>query len=56
MPLRATVYENPYARIPCAREIFHGSFDEVWGLDGEHVKRLYVGEELQKIEKNLDLE
>jgi hypothetical protein len=52
--LRAVVYENPYARIPLDRNLFHGSFDERWGAEGKMIRRLYIGEDLSRIEAKLE--
>ncbi len=53
-PLKVTVYENPYARIPLTRDLFLAPFDERWGVDGEYIRRVYVGDGLGRIEKELE--
>ena len=35
--MRVVVYENPYARIPLAREIFVGPYDERYGPEGDRI-------------------
>ena len=50
-PVRLVVYENPYARIPFSRDLFCGPFDERWGPDGDFLRRLFIGHEIQKIEE-----
>ena len=41
--LAVTVWQNIYADIPFPDNVFRGQYDEHWGLDGEYVKRTYVG-------------
>jgi hypothetical protein len=48
--VRVVVYENPYARIPLRRDLFCGPFDARWGIDGDFIRRVYVGQEIGKIE------
>ena len=48
--VRVVVYENPFARIPLSRDLFRGPFDERWGVEGEFVRRVYVGSEVAAIE------
>lgn len=50
--VRVTVDENPYARIPLAQDLFRGPFDQRWGAEGEFIKRLYVGPEVARLEKD----
>jgi hypothetical protein len=52
-PVRVAVYENPYARMPLTREVFRGPFDERWGVDGDDICRLWLGERLLEIEREL---
>lgn len=52
--LRVAVYENPYARIPLRRDLFRGPFDGRWGVDGEVLRRVYVGDDLRRIEEQLE--
>ena len=47
--VRVVVYENPYARMPLTRELFRGPFDERYGVDGEFIRRIYVGDEIERI-------
>lgn len=51
--LRVSVYENPYARIPLSRDLFSGPFDQRWGVDGQFIRRIYVGSEIAGFEKAL---
>jgi hypothetical protein len=51
--VRASVYENPYARIPLSRDLFNGPFDQRWGVEGQSIKRLYVGPEVARFEATL---
>ena len=48
--VRVVVYDNPFARIPLPQDLFRGPFDERWGVDGEFMRRVYVGSELAAIE------
>ena len=48
--VRVIVYDNPFARIPLCKNLFRGPFDERWGVDGKFMRRIYVGEEVRKIE------
>ena len=50
MVLRVVVYENPYARIGLARDIFVGPFDERFGLEGDHMARIFAGKEILRLE------
>jgi len=47
--LRTIVYENPHARRPLPPDIFTGPFDERWGQEGEVIKQIFIGQELQKL-------
>src|SRR5208283_783241 len=38
--LRVITYENPYARIALAKELFNGPFDERFGPSGDNIARL----------------
>ena len=49
--VRAVVHENPCARIPLSRDLFVGPFDERWGVEGEFIKRVYVGREIVSFEE-----
>ncbi len=49
--LRVIVHENPFARIPLTRELFRGPYDERFGPEGDHMTRLYAGEEIRKLEQ-----
>jgi hypothetical protein len=51
--VRVVVYENPFARIPFRQDLFRGPFDERWGVDGEFMRRVYVGSEVAAIESVL---
>lgn len=51
--VRVLVYENPSARIPLSRDLFCGAFDQRWGLDGESIRRVFVGNEIAAIEEGL---
>jgi hypothetical protein len=52
-PLRVVVLENPFARIPLPRDIFQGPFDEWWGMAGQNITQLFVGEEILRVEDQL---
>jgi hypothetical protein len=48
-PLRVTVHENPYARVPFPADLFRGPWDERYGgLDGR-VQQLFQGAEVAKL-------
>jgi excisionase family DNA binding protein len=47
--LRTIVYENPHAKKPLPRDIFVGPFDERWGQEGEVIKQIFTGQELQRL-------
>lgn len=47
------VYENPYARVPLGRDLFCGPFDQRFGLKGEFILRVFVGDEMAAIEAEL---
>lgn len=51
--VRAVVHENPFARIPLRRDLFRGLFDERWGVDGEFMRRVYIGPEAARFEEAL---
>jgi hypothetical protein len=51
--VRVVVYENPFARIPFSKDLFRGTFDERWGVDGDFMRRVYVGSEVVAIESVL---
>lgn len=51
--VRVYVYENPYARIPLGRTLFNGPFDQRWGVDGQFIRRVYVGTEVARFEEAL---
>lgn len=42
--LGVIVWENAFARIPFPRDMFSGSYDERWGLDGDLVTQVFSGE------------
>jgi hypothetical protein len=44
--LGVIVWENYFARVPFPRTMFCGPYDERWGKDGDHLKRLFIGEGL----------
>ena len=48
--LRTVVFENPYARMPLTRDLFRGDFDVRWGTEGEFIRPVFVGLELQRID------
>ena len=50
--LRAVVYENPYARMPLPRDVLIGPLDERFGRDGDEMARVFVGDELRKLEES----
>jgi hypothetical protein len=52
--LRVAVHEHPYARMPLSRDLFRGSFDERWVFDGEVYRRVYAGDELRRVEEELE--
>lgn len=57
--LRTIVYENPHANKELPRDIFVGPFDERWGQEGDVIKQVFIGQELQKLkesEHNLGLD
>jgi len=37
------VWENVYANLPLPRDIFSGSYDERWGLDGDALAQTFCG-------------
>lgn len=37
------VWENAYAKIPFPRDLFCGSHDERWGIDGDAIAQTFVG-------------
>jgi hypothetical protein len=41
--LAVTVWKNIYAEIQFPNDLFRGEFDEHWGLEGDYVKRTYIG-------------
>ena len=45
-PLRVTVHENPYARMPVPRDLFRGPYDERYGESDGRIQQLFVGEQL----------
>jgi hypothetical protein len=47
-PLRVSVYENPYARIPFPKDLFRGLYDERWGVEGLNHLRTLVGVEVER--------
>lgn len=47
--LRTIVYENPHAKRPLPPDIFTGPFDERWGQEGEVIKQIFIGPELQRL-------
>ena len=47
--LRTIVYENPHAKRPLPSAIFIGPFDERWGQDGDVIKQIFIGQELQEL-------
>ena len=49
--LRVIVYENPYARIPLRRDLFVGAWDERFGAVDGGIGRLFVGNELRRVEE-----
>jgi hypothetical protein len=57
--LRTIVYENPHANKELPRDIFVGPFDERWGQEGDVIRQVFIGQELQKLkesEHNLGLD
>jgi hypothetical protein len=52
--LRAVVYENPYARVRLARQVFVGPFDERYGVDADSMTRVFAGDEIQGLEAEED--
>jgi hypothetical protein len=51
--VRVSVYDNPYARIPLHQDLFKGPYDERWSVDGEFMKRVYLGLEVARFEEVL---
>lgn len=49
--LGVIVWENYLARVPFPREMFCGPYDERWGKDGNHIKRVFLGEGLVAIQE-----
>lgn len=47
--LRTIVFENPHAKRPLPSDIFTGPFDERWGQEGDVIKQIFIGPELQKL-------
>jgi len=48
--LRVAVCENPGARTPLRGEMFHGPYDERFGLANGYITRLFVGDGLRELE------
>ncbi len=48
--LRAVVHENPYALVGLPRHIFCGPHDERYGQCDGCINRIFVGEEIEKLE------
>jgi excisionase family DNA binding protein len=49
--LRAVVYENPHANRPLPPDIFTGPFDERWGQERDVIKQIFIGADLQRLNK-----
>jgi len=49
--VRVVVFENPFARIPLSRDLFQGPLDERWCADGDFMRRVFVGQEIQAAER-----
>ena len=47
---RVLVCENPYAGITLPREIFTGPFYERYGLEENHIVRVFAGEAIRELE------
>jgi hypothetical protein len=48
--LRVVVCENPGARTPLPKEMFHGPYDERYGPANGYITRLFVGEGIRELE------
>jgi hypothetical protein len=48
--LGVIVWENAVARIPLPRELFTGSYDKRWGVEGGSQKIVFCGEGLTELE------
>lgn len=44
---------RPYARIPLHQDLFKGPLDGRWGLEGGHIRRVYIGSEAARLEELL---
>jgi excisionase family DNA binding protein len=49
--LRTIVYENPHAKKSVPRDIFTGPFDERWGQSGDTITQIFIGPELERLNK-----
>jgi hypothetical protein len=49
--LRLITCRNPYARKPLPEDIFRGSYDEHYGVDGGKVARIFAGDGIQLLER-----
>jgi len=49
-PLRLSVYENPFARIPFPPDLFRGPFDERWGIEDNFHLRTFAGVEVEMLD------
>jgi hypothetical protein len=52
-PLCIISYENPHARIALRQDILTGPYDQRWGVDGDVLKRVFTGSEIQRLEAEL---
>ena len=48
--LRVVVHENPFAASPLPAAFGRGTFDERYGPDGNRLRRVFVGDELARLE------
>jgi hypothetical protein len=49
--LRFVVCSNPYAPIEFPQELFSGPYDERFGKSEAHIKRTFVGDQLNRLEQ-----
>jgi hypothetical protein len=49
--LGVIVWENAYAAIPFPRDLFVGEYDEIYGVEGDHQRRVFVGKGVQVYEE-----
>jgi hypothetical protein len=50
-PIRVCVCENPYATFQFPSELFRGPYDERYGADDGHLRRIFVGDGLTTLEQ-----